>query len=542
MTDDYSAERDAGHALSQFGLDYLEIKNINNAYWNLTTPSLYEQIIRRREGVIGHLGPIIVRTGAYTGRSPNDKFIVKEPSTEKNIFWGKVNKPLKEDKFKRLFYRILAYLQGNDIFVQDCYAGTDKRYQIPIRVITEYAWHNLFARNMFIRLKSIGEYQEFIPEFTIIDLPKFHAVPELDGTNSEAFVVVNFAKKLILIGGTSYAGEIKKSVFTILNYLLPHKKVMSMHCSANQGKNGDVALFFGLSGTGKTTLSADPDRALIGDDEHGWNEEGVFNFEGGCYAKVIRLSKEAEPDIYETTRKFGTILENVVFDTHWRVPDLDDDTFTENTRAAYPITHIKHIVENGIAGHPKNIVFLTADAFGVLPPISKLTPEQAMYHFLSGYTAKVAGTERGLGNEPQATFSTCFGAPFMPLHPSVYAKILGEKIKQHKVDSWLVNTGWTGGPYGIGQRISIKYTRTLLRAALDGALDQVPYKQDPIFGLYIPEQCEGLPREILITRNTWQDKHAYDEKATELAVKFNENFKEFEPHVDNQVYKAGPKI
>lgn len=542
MPENFQAERNAGHAKGPVGLDYLGIKNINNVYWNLTTPALYEQIIRRREGVIGHLGPVIVRTGSFTGRSPNDKFIVKEPTTDGQIHWGKVNRPFAEEDFDRLFHRVLAYLQGNDIFVQDCYAGADERYRIPVRVITEYAWHNMFARNMFIRIKSSEGYQEFKPEFTIIDLPKFHAVPELDGTNSEAFVLVNFAKKLILIGGTSYAGEIKKSVFSILNFLLPDQSVMSMHCSANQGKDGDAALFFGLSGTGKTTLSADPERSLIGDDEHGWSDRGVFNFEGGCYAKVIRLSQEAEPDIYRTTRMFGTILENVVFDTHWRRTDLNDDTFTENTRAAYPITHIENIVTNGVGNHPRNIIFLTADAFGVLPPIAKLTPEQAMYHFLSGYTAKVAGTERGMGNEPKATFSACFGAPFMPLHPSVYSKILGDKIEKHKVNSWLVNTGWTGGPYGTGKRMSIKHTRALLNAALNSKLNKANYSTDPIFGLHIPDSCEGVPEEVLTPRNTWADKNAYDEKAKELAYRFRENFKEYQSYVSDEVQKAGPII
>lgn len=540
MTKDVQAEREAGHAKGPVDLDYLGIKNINNVYWNLTTPALYEQVIRRREGVIGHLGPVIVRTGSFTGRSPNDKFIVKEPTTDGHIHWGSVNRPFAEDNFERIHHRLLAYLQGNDVFVQDCFAGADDRYRIPVRVITEYAWHNLFVRNMFIRIKDFEEYQKFEPEFTIINLPKFHAVPDMDGTRSEAFVLVNYAKKLVLIGGTSYAGEIKKSVFSILNYLLPHKRVMAMHCSANQGSEGDVALFFGLSGTGKTTLSADPDRALIGDDEHGWSDTGVFNFEGGCYAKVIRLSQEAEPDIYRTTRMFGTVLENVVFDTHWRMPDLNDDTFTENTRAAYPITHIDNIVPEGVGGHPKNIIFLTADAFGVLPPIAKLTPEQAMYHFLSGYTAKVAGTERGLGNEPQATFSTCFGAPFMPLHPSVYAEILGEKIAKHDVNVWLVNTGWTGGAYGEGKRMSIQHTRALLNAALNNNLNDVKYNTDPIFGLKIPESCENVPTEVLTPRNTWKNKKAYDEKAKELAGRFKENFKEYESYVDEKVIAAGP--
>lgn len=534
-----SVERDAGHAHGPVRLDYLGIKNINNAYWNLTTPALYEQIIRRREGVIAHLGPVILRTGAFTGRSPNDKFIVREPSTESEISWGDVNVPFSEENFNKVYLRVLAYLQGSDIYIQDCYAGADPKYRIAVRVISEYAWHSLFARNMFIRLKSLEDYKSFNPEFTVINLPKFHAVPELDGTNSEAFILVHFAKKLVLIGGTSYAGEIKKSIFSILNFILPYKKVVPMHCSANQGENGEVALFFGLSGTGKTTLSADPARALIGDDEHGWSDDGIFNFEGGCYAKVINLSREAEPDIYETTRKFGTILENVVFDTHWRKTDLNDDTFTENTRAAYPITHIKNIVPDGTGGHPKNILFLTADAFGVLPPISKLNSAQAMYHFLSGYTAKLAGTERGV-TEPKATFSTCFGAPFMPLNPNVYAEILGEKIERHKVNTWLVNTGWTGGAYGTGKRMSIQYTRALLHAALDGKLNNVSYEKDPVFGLQYPTECEGVPSEVLNPKNTWKDKSAYDEQAKKLAKLFKDNFKIYENDVSEEVKNSGP--
>jgi phosphoenolpyruvate carboxykinase (ATP) len=525
----------------KYSLEYLGIENLNNIYWNLPTAALYEQVIRRREGLMAHLGPVVVRTGSITGRSPNDKFIVHEPLTENNINWGKINRPFNEEKFEFIWHRILAYLQGNDVFVQDCYVGADENYRVPVRVITEYALHSQFTRNMFIRIRDKDTLKKFIPEYTIIDLPKFHAVPSLDGTNSEAFILVNFSKKLILIGGTSYAGEIKKSAFTLMNYLLPQKKVLSMHCSANIGKYGDTALFFGLSGTGKTTLSADPDRALIGDDEHAWSTDGVFNFEGGCYAKVIRLSKEAEPEIYETTRKFGTILENVQIDSYSRIPDLDDDTFTENTRAAYPITHLENIVPEGKGGHPKNIVFLTADAFGVLPPVSRLTPAQASYQFLLGYTAKVAGTERGV-TEPQATFSTCFGAPFMPLHPSEYAKLLEHKIKEHDVNCWLVNTGWTGGPYGVGHRISIKYTRALLHAALEGKLDDVEYTTDPVFGLRIPSSCPGVPEEVLIPKNTWKDKTAYDKKARELAESFQENFKEYEEFVSEEVKNAGPSI
>ncbi len=525
----------------QFDLQYLNLHNLNNIYWNLTTAGLYEQIIRRREGLLSHLGPVVVRTGAYTGRSPNDKFIVKEPVTQQNIWWGTVNRPFTESQFAHIWHRLQAYLQGDDVFVQDCYIGTDEKYRIPLRIITEYAWHSLFARNMFVRITDPEELKNHVPEYTIIDLPKFHAVPELDGTNSEAFILVNLAQKLILIGGTSYGGEIKKSAFTLMNYVLPEKNVLPMHCSANVGKEGDVALFFGLSGTGKTTLSADPNRALIGDDEHGWSEDGVFNFEGGCYAKVIRLSEEAEPAIYDTTRRFGTILENVAIDSYNRKPNLDDDTFTENTRASYPITHLDNIVPEGKGGHPENIIFLTADAFGVLPPLSKLTPQQAMYQFLLGYTAKVAGTERGI-TEPQATFSTCFGAPFMPRHPSVYAKLLGEKISKHKVTAWLVNTGWTGGPYGVGHRMSIEHTRALLNSALEGKLDNVEFETDPVFGLSVPKSCPGVPAEVLFPRNTWKDKAAYDKQAQKLAAMFKDNFKQYEDFVDKKVVQSGPLV
>ena len=521
-------------------LEQLGIKNIREVFYNYGTPALYEQVIRRREGLLAHLGPIVVRTGYHTGRSPNDKFLVKEPTSEGNIWWGNVNISIDEEKFGRLYDKMMAYIQGKDLYVEDCFACADPDYVLPIRVITETAWHNLFARNMFRRYKNRDDLKDHKPEFQIVHLPNFHADPLSDGTNSEVFIMLNFAKKLIIIGGTSYAGEIKKSIFTVLNYILPLKNVMSMHCSANVGKDGDVALFFGLSGTGKTTLSADPERRLIGDDEHGWSENGVFNFEGGCYAKVIRLSQEAEPDIYECTRKFGTILENVQIDAQTRRLDLDDDTFTENTRAAYPLTHIPNIVPEGKAGHPKNLVMLTADAFGVLPPISKLTIEQAMYHFISGYTAKVAGTEKGV-TEPKATFSTCFGAPFMVHHPNVYAKLLGEKIKEHNVTCWLVNTGWTGGPYGVGSRMKIKYTRAMLNAALNGKLDDVETYTDPFFNLNVPKTCEGVPSEVLNPKNTWQDKDAYDKMARKLADMFKENFKEFADGTSDDIKNAGPK-
>lgn len=515
------------------------IKDIGEYYYNLGTPALYEHAIRRREGLISHLGPIIVRTGSHTGRSPNDKFIVKEPSSEKDVWWGKVNTPLEVAKFEKIYAKMMAYIKGKDIFIQDCYAGADPKYKLPIRIITETAWHSLFARNIFRQYKDDKELDKYSPEFTVIDMPNFHADPETDGTNSEVFIIINFGKKVVLIGGTQYAGEIKKSIFTALNYLRPLENVMSMHCSANVGASGDVAILFGLSGTGKTTLSADPLRRLIGDDEHGWSDNGVFNYEGGCYAKVINLSKEAEPEIYETARKFGTVLENVAMDTNSRRLDLNDDSLTENTRAAYPLTHIENIVPEGIAGHPKNIIMLTADAFGVLPPISKLTTEQAMYHFISGYTAKVAGTEAGV-TEPKATFSTCFGAPFMVLHPTVYAKLLGDKIVKNNVKCWLVNTGWTGGPYGIGKRIPIKYTRAMLNAALTGKLDNVETFVDPFFKLNVPTTCEGVPTEILNPRNTWDDKNKYDEMAKKLANMFITNFEQFMDVTSKEIQMAGP--
>ncbi len=531
---------DHGNRTPQYGLEHHGIKNAGNIYWNLTTPELYEQVVRRREGVIGHLGPIVVRTGHHTGRSPNDKRIVREKSTADKIWWSPVNVPMEAEKFEMLNSKLLAYLQGKDIFVQDCHVGADPKYQVPIRIITESAWHNLFSRNMFIQLKEPDTYARHVPKFTIINVPRFHADPERDGTNSEAFIVVNFGKRLIIIGGTSYAGEIKKSVFTVLNYLYPQEKVLSMHCSANVGEGGDVAVFFGLSGTGKTTLSADPDRYLIGDDEHGWSDKGVFNFEGGCYAKVIRLSLEAEPDIYACTRKFGTILENVAIDQETRRIDLNDGTYTENTRAAYPISHIQKALRSGVGGHPRNVIMLTFDAFGVLPPIAKLTQEQAMYQFLTGYTAKVAGTEKGLGQEPQATFSTCFGAPFMALPPTVYSGLLGDRIKEHQVNCWLVNTGLTGGPFGVGQRIKIAHTRAMIHQALKGGLDDVPMELDPVFNLRVPAYCAGVPKEILATRSTWKKPGDYDLKARELAARFRENFKQYASKVSAKVRKAGP--
>ncbi len=521
-------------------IETLGLKNYGKIFWTPSTPELYEEIVRRKEGMIAHLGPVVVRTGHYTGRSPKDKFIVREPSSESKIWWSSENQPLDEDRFNTLFYRLQAYLQGKDLFIQDCYAGAHTRYRIPIRVITETAWHNLFARNMFVQIKDDSIY-DHIPEFNIIHVPRFHAVPELDGTNSEAFIIINFAKKLVLVGGTSYAGEIKKSVFTVLNYLFPQDKVLSMHCSANMGEKGDVALFFGLSGTGKTTLSSDPERYLIGDDEHGWCEDGIFNFEGGCYAKVIRLSKEDEPDIYECTRKFGTILENVGVDYLTRRLDLNDASLTENTRAAYPISHLPRGLRSGIGGHPSNIIMLTCDAFGVMPPVAKLETEQAMYHFLSGYTAKVAGTERGMGNEPVATFSSCFGAPFMALQPTVYAELLREKIEQYNVDCWIVNTGWIKGPFGKGERISISATRAIIKAILNGELAKVETKKDPSFGFNVPVACPGIDSSLLNPRGMWDDPNAYDDQARKLIDLFNENFKTFEDKVSKEVLNAAPR-
>jgi len=529
-----------GRVHSPYGLEQQGIMNVGSVWWNLSTPVLYEEAVRRREVVITHLGPLAVRTGQYTGRSPQDKFIVREPSSEDRIWWDTNNRSIDQAQFEILRNRLLAYLQGKDLFVQDCFVGADPEYRIPIRVITETAWHNLFARNMFIHATA-EELAAHAPDFTVIHAPHFHAVPELDGTNSEAFIVVNFGQGLVLVGGTSYAGELKKSVFTVLNYVLPQKQVLSMHCSANAGPAGDVALFFGLSGTGKTTLSAVADRSLIGDDEHGWSDRGIFTFEGGCYAKVIRLSPEAEPEIYQATRRFGAILENVAVDTVSRLTDLDDAALTENTRACYPLSFMPNASSEGVAGHPTNIVMLTADAFGVMPPIARLTAAQATYHFLSGYTAKVAGTERGIV-EPQAIFSACFGAPFMPLHPKVYAKLLRQKVTRHKVHVWLVNTGWSGGPYGVGQRMAIAYTRAMVRAALSGALADVPSEEDPIFGIQVPTACPDVPAEVLKPRTTWSDAEAYDTQARKLAAMFADNFKQFAGQVPAEVRKAGPSV
>ena len=509
------------------------------ASWNLATPLLYEETLRRGTGVLGPGGALLVDTTPYTGRSPKDKFVVREPGVEREIVWGSVNQPFEVAAFDALYDRVVQHLGKGDLYVDDLEAGADPAHALPIRVISESPWHVLFARNLFRRVDE-AHRSTHRPEFTIVHAPTFEADPTRDGTRSEAFVILNLARRLVLIGGTRYAGEIKKSLFTVLNYLLPKRGVLSMHCSANVGRGGDVALFFGLSGTGKTTLSADPERPLIGDDEHGWSESGVFNFEGGCYAKVIRLNREHEPEIWATTRTFGTVLENVVYDPITRRLDLDSDAKTENTRAAYPITHLPNIVEEGRAGHPANIVFLTADAFGVLPPLARLTPEQAKFYFLSGYTAKVAGTERGV-KEPQATFSACFGEPFLPLHPAVYAQMLGEKIKRHRPNVWLLNTGWTGGAYGTGARIAIPYTRTMVRAALAGHIDDSTLAPDPVFGILVPRSIPGVPDSLLRPRQTWKDAAAYDAQAARLAEMFRTNFGRYAAEVDDDVKAAAPR-
>ncbi|MBN1200215.1 MAG: phosphoenolpyruvate carboxykinase (ATP) [Anaerolineae bacterium] len=532
MTDDYR---------SNYGLENHGFENLEREYWNLSTPALYEQVVRHREGVIAHLGALVVRTGDHTGRSPNDKFIVREPSSEDKIWWGSINQDCTEQNFNDLHQRMMSFFQNRSVFIQDCYAGTDPNYRVPIRIITETAWHNVFARNLFVRIFDPDQLRNHVPEFTVICAPSLNAIPERHCTSSGAFIVLHLGKRIVLIGGTRYAGEIKKSVFTFMNYILPQQGVMAMHCSANYGQDrDDVALFFGLSGTGKTTLSNDVTRTLIGDDEHGWSDNGIFNFEGGCYAKVIRLSPEGEPEIYQATRRFGTVLENVKIDASRRRVDLDDATFTENTRAGYPITHIPNADYSGIGGHPKNIIFLTADAFGVMPPIARLTPEQAQYHFMAGYTAKVAGTETGI-TEPQATFSTCFGAPFMPLHPTVYARLLAEKVKQHNVRMWMVNTGWTGGPHGVGHRMELAYTRQMVRAALSGDLDDIETVTDPVFGFAIPTQVPGVPAEVLLPRNTWADPDAYDTKARDLVGRFHAYMKQFEDQTSDAVKAAAPK-
>ena len=528
-----------GLGAGKHGLENHGLFNTGDVYWNLSEPALYEEAIQRGEGVLTRGGALSVNTGVHTGRAPKDKFIVDSPLTHGEVDWGAVNKAISPEQFDVMHGRMAAYYQDRDAFVLDCYAGADPAHRLPVRVVTENAWHKLFARNMFIR-PPVEDLENFEPAFTVLHAPGLLSRGPEDQLNSETFILVNFDKRMILIGGSWYAGEIKKSIFGVMNYLMPAAGVLPMHCSANVGPKGDSAIFFGLSGTGKTTLSADSSRMLIGDDEHGWSENGIFNFEGGCYAKVIKLSPEAEPEIYATTHRFGTVLENVVYDDTNRGLDLDDGQFTENTRACYPLDFIPNTSETGMAGHPDNIVMLTADAFGVLPPISKLTPEQAMYHFLSGYTARVAGTEKGLGNDPQATFSTCFGAPFMARHPSVYGQMLRDRIAKHGSNCWLVNTGWSGGRAGSGgERMAIKHTRAMVRAAVDGSLAAAPVRSDPNFGLLIPETCPDVPNEVLEPRTTWSDKGGYDNTAAELRGRFEENFTQFEEFVDDKVKAAG---
>jgi phosphoenolpyruvate carboxykinase (ATP) len=509
-------------------------------YWNQCPAELYEEAIRRGEGRVAAGGPFAAITTPHTGRSPNDKFIVREASCESDIWWGKINQNMEEAQYQTLRADVLAYLAERDLFVRDVFAGADPAHRLAVRFVTQNAWHALFAHNMFLR-PNAGELEAFAPRFTVLHAPDLQADPARHGTRSSTFIVINFAERTALIGGTRYAGEMKKSIFSVLNYLYPKQGILSMHCSANVGEEGDVAVFFGLSGTGKTTLSADPTRGLIGDDEHGWSGEGIFNFEGGCYAKVIRLSADGEPEIYATTTMFGTVLENVVLNQETREVDLDSSEITENTRASYPIHAIPNHVPGGQSGHPSNIVFLTADAFGVMPPIAHLSPEQAMYHFLAGYTAKVAGTERGV-TEPQATFSACFGAPFLPLPPGVYAKMLGERIAHHKVKCWLLNTGWTGGPYGEGERMRLHHTRAMVHAALSGKLNDVPTREDPVFGVQVPTSVPGVPSAVLDPRGTWKDPARYDAQAAKMAKMFYENFAKYADQVDGKVRSAGPKV
>lgn len=520
-----------------YKMELEEILQQDKVHYNLAVPNLVEAALMRKEGTITSTGAFQVTTGKFTGRSPKDKFVVKESRVDQHIAWGSVNQPLSPDQFEKIYNKVLNYLQDRELYVFDGFAGADGNYRLPIRIINEYAWHNLFVHQLFIR-PTQEELVSHLPEFTVITVPGLKADPLEDGTNSETFVVVSFERKLILIGGTEYAGEMKKSIFTVLNFLLPFKNVFPMHCSANVGDKGDVALFFGLSGTGKTTLSADNNRQLIGDDEHGWSDQGVFNFEGGCYAKCIDLSLEKEPQIWNAIQ-FGAVLENVVIDPITHLADYSNKSLTENTRAAYPVNSIPNAVIPGVAGHPQVVIFLTADAFGVLPPISKLTKEQAMYHFLSGYTSKLAGTERGV-TKPEATFSACFGAPFLPLQPTFYARMLGEKIEEHEVKVYLVNTGWTGGPFGVGKRMNLSYTRAMVTAALNGTIEQVNFTADPTFGLQIPDFVKDVPSEILHPRNTWQDKAAYEKAAGELSDRFIRNFAQFSD-VNEEILKAGPQ-
>lgn len=527
---------------SDYKLENHGLVRLDQVYWNLPTPALYEEAVFRGECHLTTGGPLLVNTGKWTARAANDKYLVHEHETADKIWWGQYNRPMSPEKFDAMVARLQAFLQGEELFVQDCYVGADPNYRIPIRVITDKAWQSLFARNMFIPLTTRDEFKRHVPEFTVIASPSFKVDPRVEGTRSDTAIVINFAQRLAVVAGSSYGGEIKKSVFTVMNFLLPLQNVMAMHCSANVGDKGDVALFFGLSGTGKTTLSADPKRKLIGDDEHGWSDEGVFNFEGGCYAKVIRLSAEFEPQIYACTRRFGTILENVIFDPASRQIDLDDDMLTENTRASYPLNFIPNAMEEKMArSHPENVIFLTCDASGVLPPIARLDRDHAMYHFISGYTSKIAGTEIGLGIEPEITFSACFGAPFMVHHPFYYAKLLSDKIEKHGARCWLVNTGWVGGKFGVGKRISIHHTRNMLNAALEGKLDNVEYRKDKLFGFDVPLTCPEVPDDVLKPSTAWGNKKEYWMKYDALAARFIENFKIYSKDCPPEVIAAGPR-
>jgi len=524
---------------SSIGLARQGLAPRGEVHWNLVAPELFKAAARRDEGEFADAGPFVAITTPHTGRSPNDKFVVKEPASEKDVDWGKVNQPISVEKYQLLLTDVRRYLnESGELFVEDLYCGADQAYRLSVRYVSPNAWHMAFVRNMFIR-PELTDLPTFDPNFTVLHAPEFQAEPARHGTRTGTFIVLNLAERTILIGGTRYAGELKKSMFTVMNYLLPKQGVLSMHCSANIGKAGDTALFFGLSGTGKTTLSADPNRGLIGDDEHGWSAAGIFNFEGGCYAKVINLSPESEPDIYRTTQMFGTVLENVVLEPATKSVKFADQSITENTRASYPLHFIRNYVEGGRGGHPHNVVFLTADAFGVLPPIAKLTPQQAMYYFLSGYTAKVAGTERGV-SEPQPTFSACFGAAFLVLHPTRYASMLGELLREHRSSVWLINTGWSGGPYGTGKRIKLAYTRAIVNAALAGEIDDVARQVDPFFGLATPVEVKGVPTGVLNPRRTWPDANAYDAQAKKLTGMFRENFEKF-GSVDPAIKNAGPK-
>ena len=520
-----------------FGADRFGFRDLKSISWNLGAPQLYERALQNEEAILAAHGPLVADTGAHTGRSPKDKFIVRDARTDPIVWWDN-NNPMRIEDFDILLADFVKHAEGKTLFSQDLMGGADPTYRVRTRVFTEYAWHSLFIRNLLIR-PEVGELAGFVPELTIVDLPSFRADPKRHGCRSDTVIACDFTRKIILIGGTSYAGEMKKAVFTYLNFVLPAQRVMPMHCSANVGRDGESAIFFGLSGTGKTTLSADPSRTLIGDDEHGWSRSGVFNFEGGCYAKAIKLSREAEPEIFATTERFGTVMENVTLDPETRFPDFDDDSKTENTRIAYPLDFIANASATGRAGQPKNIIMLTCDAFGVLPPIAKLDAAQAMYHFLSGYTAKVAGTEKGV-TEPQATFSTCFGAPFMPLHPTVYGDLLRDFVARHHVDCWLVNTGWTGGKYGVGRRMPIRVTRRLLAAALDGSLQRARFRTDPHFGLAVPEEVPGVEPHILDPVKTWRHKGDFAETAGRLVQMFRENFRKFENETDEAVRAAGP--